>query len=119
MKISIVCRRRTALLAVPLRATRTRFDPAVFARDRSLTTGSNPLHFVRAHVSIGKPYPILHHQMFESYQSEKSGDYPFRLNARSGQIIGTSQMYASASGLKNGIASVNKDAADAGIRVLG
>ena len=37
----------------------------------------------------------------------------FNLKAGNGQVIGTSQMYASESGLKNGIASVMKNAQDA------
>jgi len=49
--------------------------------------------------------------MFEIYKSEKSGDFYFRHKAGNGEIIGSSQMYKSDSGLKNGIASVGKNAA--------
>jgi len=73
--------------------------------------------------------------MFEIYQSEKTQKFHFRLKAKNGeiiltgqaikdstngkqyfvlksgngQIIGQSQMYKTASGLKNGIASVGKN----------
>ena len=40
----------------------------------------------------------------------KNGKHYFNLKAANGQVIGTSQMYASASGLKGGIASVQKNA---------
>lgn len=41
----------------------------------------------------------------------KDGRKFFNLKATNGQIIGSSQMYKSESGLKNGIASVQKNAA--------
>jgi len=40
----------------------------------------------------------------------KNGKWHFNLKATNGQIIGTSQMYASESGAKNGIKSVAKNA---------
>ena len=43
----------------------------------------------------------------------------FNLTAANGQVIGTSQMYASASGLKKGIESVKNNAPDAGVQELG
>lgn len=43
----------------------------------------------------------------------KDGKAYFNLKATNGQIIGSSQMYASASGRDNGIQSVKKNAADA------
>ena len=43
----------------------------------------------------------------------------FNLNAANGQVIGTSQMYKSASGLKNGIESVKKNAPGADVREVG
>lgn len=42
----------------------------------------------------------------------------FNLKASNGQIIGSSQMYKSDSGLKNGIASVGKNAAGADTKDL-
>lgn len=43
----------------------------------------------------------------------KDGKAYFNLKATNGQIIGSSQMYASASGRDNGIESVKKNASDA------
>ncbi|MHB1107978.1 MAG: YegP family protein [Lutibacter sp.] len=40
----------------------------------------------------------------------KSGKPYFNLKATNGQVIGTSEMYESASGMENGIASVKKNA---------
>lgn len=42
-----------------------------------------------------------------------SGKHMFNLKASNGQVIGTSQSYASTSGRDNGIESVKKNAADA------
>ena len=42
-----------------------------------------------------------------------NGKFYFNLKAANGQIIGTSQMYASASGRDHGIASVSANAPDA------
>jgi uncharacterized protein YegP (UPF0339 family) len=39
----------------------------------------------------------------------KNGKSYFNLKAKNGQVIGTSQMYASESGAKNGVASVMKN----------
>ncbi|MEL6676192.1 MAG: YegP family protein [Bacteroidota bacterium] len=51
--------------------------------------------------------------MFEIYQSEKNEKYYFRLKAKNGQVIMTSQGYAAKSGAKNGVESVKKNASDA------
>lgn len=49
-------------------------------------------------------------------QKEASnGKFYFNLKATNGQIIGTSQMYASAAGRDNGIESVSKNASEAEI----
>ena len=50
--------------------------------------------------------------MFELYQSEKNEKFYFRLKAKNGQVILTSQGYASKAGAKNGIESVKKNSAD-------
>jgi uncharacterized protein len=42
-----------------------------------------------------------------------NGKYYFNLKATNGQIIGSSEMYESASGMENGIESVKKNAPDA------
>jgi len=49
---------------------------------------------------------------FELYQ-DKGGDYRFRLKAGNGEIIATSQGYASKSSALNGIDSVRRNAGDA------
>lgn len=47
----------------------------------------------------------------------KNGKYKFNLKAANGQVIGTSQMYASNSNMEKGIASVKKNAPKA--KVIG
>jgi len=59
-------------------------------------------------------YEVLTHPKFEMYQ-DKAGEYRFRLKARNGEIIGTSEGYAAKAGCLNGIESVHKNAADAEI----
>lgn len=51
---------------------------------------------------------------FELVQS-KSGKEYFNLKSSNGQVVGTSQMYTSSSGMENGVASVMKNAPDAEI----
>lgn len=46
-------------------------------------------------------------------QQAKNGKFYFNLKATNGQVIGTSQMYASQDTAKNGIASVQRNAPDA------
>ncbi len=50
--------------------------------------------------------------MFEIYQSEKSGEFYFRLKASNGQIILSSEGYKQKTSCKNGVESVKKNAAD-------
>lgn len=50
------------------------------------------------------------HPKFELYQT-KAGKFRFRLTAKNGQVILTSQSYASKASAKSGIASVQKNAA--------
>ncbi|MEM7657661.1 MAG: YegP family protein [Bacteroidota bacterium] len=50
--------------------------------------------------------------MFEVYQSEKNQEYYFRLKAKNGQVIMTSQGYSAKSGAMNGVESVKKNASD-------
>ncbi len=45
----------------------------------------------------------------------KNGKFYFNLKAANGQIIGTSEMYDSEAGRKNGIASVMRNAPDADV----
>ena len=51
---------------------------------------------------------------FEIYQ-DKAGEYRFRLKARNGQIIGTSEGYAAKASCENGVESVKKNAEGAEI----
>lgn len=44
-----------------------------------------------------------------------NGKHFFNLKATNGQVIGSSQMYAAASGMENGIASVKTNAPDAAV----
>jgi hypothetical protein len=49
---------------------------------------------------------------FEIFQSEKTSKFHFRLKAKNGQVILTSQAYAQKSGAENGIQSVIKNTSD-------
>ena len=59
-------------------------------------------------------YETLTHPKFEMYQ-DKAGEFRFRLKARNGEIIGTSEGYTAKAGCLNGIESVKKNAGDAEI----
>ncbi len=50
--------------------------------------------------------------MFELFQSEKSGEFYFRLKAKNGQIILSSQGYTTKAACQNGIDSVKKNSQD-------
>lgn len=51
----------------------------------------------------------MNNPKFELY-TDKGGQYRFRLRARNGQVILSSEGYSSKSGCKNGIESVKKNA---------
>ncbi len=51
-------------------------------------------------------------------KTAKNGAFYFNLKSTNGQIIGSSQMYKSESGMKNGIASVKKNAPGAGTKEI-
>lgn len=51
---------------------------------------------------------------FETKEA-KNGKFHFNVKATNGQVIGTSQLYTSESGMKNGIESVAKSSLDAEI----
>ena len=57
-------------------------------------------------------YETLTHPKFEVYQ-DKAGEYRFRLKAKNGEIIATSEGYTSKANCENGIDSVKKNAPDA------
>ncbi len=52
------------------------------------------------------------HPKFELYQ-DKSGQFRFRLKARNGEIVATSEAYTTKAACENGIASVRKNAPEA------
>ncbi|TPN88644.1 YegP family protein [Aquimarina algicola] len=51
-------------------------------------------------------------------KTAKNGKFYFNLKAGNGQIIGSSQMYASESGMENGINSVKENAPDSDIKEI-
>ena len=57
-------------------------------------------------------YETLTHPKFEMYE-DKAGEFRFRLKARNGEIIGTSEGYTAKAGCINGIESVKKNAPEA------
>ena len=59
-------------------------------------------------------YKALSHPKFELYE-DKSGQFRFRLKARNGQIIATSEGYTAKAGCLNGIESVKRNAAEADV----
>ncbi len=54
------------------------------------------------------------HPKFEIYE-DKAGEYRFRLKARNGEIIATSEGYKAKASCENGIASVRKNAEEGDI----
>ena len=59
-------------------------------------------------------YETVTHPKFEMYQ-DKAGEYRFRLKARNGEIIATSEGYTTKAACENGIESVKKNAPEAEI----
>ena len=59
-------------------------------------------------------YEVLKHPKFVIY-TDKAGEYRFRLKARNGQIIATSEGYKTKASCLNGIESVKKNAPEADI----
>lgn len=59
-------------------------------------------------------FKTMTHPKFEMYQ-DKAGEFRFRLKARNGEIIGTSEGYIAKAGCLNGIESVKKNAYNAEI----
>ena len=57
-------------------------------------------------------YTVEKNPKFEVY-ADKKGEFRFRLKARNGQIIATSEGYKAMKSCQNGIASVKKNAVDA------
>lgn len=59
-------------------------------------------------------YETQTHPKFEIYK-DKAGEFRFRLKAKNGQIIGSSEGYVKKDSCKNGIESVRKNAVDSPI----
>lgn len=57
------------------------------------------------------------HPKFEVY-TDKAGEFRFRLKAKNGQIIATSEGYTTRKACDNGIASVRKNSVDAPIDII-
>ena len=57
---------------------------------------------------------VKKHPKFEMY-TDKAGEFRFRLKARNGEVIATSEGYKSKASCENGIASVKKNAPEAEI----
>lgn len=68
----------------------------------------NGIKSVRKNSQVEKRFELL---------TAKNGKFYFNLKATNGQIIGTSQMYASEASAKNGIASVAKNAPEAPVEI--
>ena len=59
-------------------------------------------------------YEEVKHPKFELYE-DKAGEFRFRLKAKNGEIIGTSEGYKAKKSAENGIESVKKNAPEAEI----
>ena len=57
-------------------------------------------------------YAAEKHPKFEVYE-DKAGEYRFRLKARNGEVIATSEGYKAKAGCLNGVESVRKNAPEA------
>ena len=62
-------------------------------------------------------FEVKKHPKFEIY-TDKAGEFRFRLKAKNGEIIATSEGYKAKSGCENGIASVKKNAPEAPIEEI-
>ena len=61
-----------------------------------------------------EPIEEKKHPKYEVY-TDKAGEFRFRLKATNGQVIAVSEGYTALAGCENGVASVQKNAADAEI----
>ena len=57
-------------------------------------------------------FEVLKHPKYEVY-TDKAGEFRFRLKAKNGEIIATSEGYKAKASALNGIASIGKNAPDA------
>lgn len=61
---------------------------------------------------IAENFEVKKHPKYEMY-TDKAGEIRFRLKAKNGEIIATSEGYKAKAGALNGIASIGKNAPDA------
>jgi uncharacterized protein YegP (UPF0339 family) len=59
-------------------------------------------------------FEVLKHPKYELY-TDKAGEFRFRLKAKNGEIIATSEGYKAKAGAMNGIDSIKRNAPDAKI----
>ena len=59
-------------------------------------------------------FETLKHPKYEIY-TDKGGEFRFRLKAKNGEIIATSEGYKTKASCQNGIASIGKNAPDADV----
>ncbi len=85
----------------------------------SLASAKNSIESIKKNAPIAaiedqtvEGYATEKHPKFEIY-TDKSGEFRFRLKARNGEIIATSEGYKAKPSCKNGIASVVKNAPEA------
>ena len=76
------------------------------------------LHRVSGHYGIKSVQKNAAKEGSFELKVAKNGKFYFSLDARNGEVIGSSQMYASKSGRKRGIASVTRVAPGAEVRDL-
>ena len=78
---------------------------------KSLVSAKNGIASVTANAAVAE----IEDQTVEGFQiyQDKAGEFRFRLKAKNGQIIATSEGYKTLASAKKGIASVKKNSADA------
>ena len=62
-------------------------------------------------------FEVKKHPKYEVY-TDKAGEFRFRLKAKNGEIIATSEGYKAKASAMNGIASIGKNAPDAKVEVI-
>lgn len=62
-------------------------------------------------------FEAVKHPKFEIY-NDKAGEFRFRLKAKNGEIIATSEGYKAKASAMNGIASIGRNAPDAKVEVI-
>ena len=62
-------------------------------------------------------FEVKKHPKYEVY-TDKAGEFRFRLKAKNGEIIATSEGYKAKASAMNGIASIGRNAPDAKVEVI-